>query len=403
MTRHRAASLGAAGLLALALAVSSMADESGGIWVNIESPRDGQPVIGEIEIEAQVVAYTRVREVSFFVDGRPVGVVSSAPYRLRIDLGERNQSHEIEVVATDVNGHEARHRVSTLPLELGTEYEVGLRQLYVTVLQDGEHVTGLGREAFTVLDDGEKQQLVTFAAGDVPFTAALLIDTSESMVGPKLAAARDGALAFIDGMRDLDQATVITFADTIREVTPFTNDPEILAAALVGNRGEGGTAVHDAAYVALKRLELQQGRRVMVLLSDGIDSHSGLSGADLLEHVRTSRAMVYWIRLVDGGDDAGGRVQLASSWRAPEEYRHNLAALEEIVELTGGRVFTLHSADEIQLVFVEILNELRRQYALGYYPSDRRGDGSWHRVRVRVARPGVLVRAHEGYLDLDPP
>ena len=402
MTRDRTLIVGAVGLLALAMALGSMAGESSGIWVHIANPRDGQAVMGEIEIEAQVVAYARVRDVAFFVDGRPVGMVSSAPYRLRIDLGEKNQSHEIEVVATDVDGHEAHRRISTLPLELGTEYEVGLRQLYVTVLQDDEHVTGLGREAFTVLDDGEQQKLVTFAAGGVPFTAALLIDTSESMVGPKLAAARDGALAFVDGMRDLDQATVITFADTIRGVTPFTNDREILAAGLVGNRGEGGTAVHDAVYVALKRLELQQGRRVLVLLSDGIDSHSGLSGGDLLDHVRTSRAMVYWIRLADGNDDAASSVRMASSWRSPKEYRSNLAALEEIVELTGGRVVTLRSAEEIQSVFVEILNELRRQYALGYYPSKRRGDGSWHRVRVRVARPGVLVRAHEGYLDLDP-
>ncbi|MGD8439552.1 MAG: VWA domain-containing protein [Holophagae bacterium] len=403
MTRCSAVTVGAVGWLALVVAVGSMAAESGGIWVHIANPRASQAVIGEIEIEAQVVAYARVRDVAFFVDGRPVGMVSSAPYRLRIDLGEKNQRHEIEVVATDVDGREARHRISTLPVEIGTEYEVGLRQLYVTVLQDDEPVVGLGREVFTVLDNGEPQKLVTFAAGNVPFTAALLIDTSESMVGTKLAAARDGALAFIDGMRDLDQATAITFSDTIREVTPFTNDREILAAGLVGNRGEGGTAVHDAVYVALKRLELQQGRRVVVVLSDGIDSHSGLSGADLLEHVRMSRAMVYWIRLVDGGDDAPGSVRLASSWRAPKEYRRNLAALEEIVELTGGKVFTLNSADEIQLVFVEILNELRRQYALGYYPSDRRGDGSWHRVRVRVARARVVVRAHEGYLDLERP
>jgi Ca-activated chloride channel family protein len=155
--------------------------------------------------------------------------------------------------------------------------------------------------------------------------------------------------------------------------------------------------------VALKRLELQQGRRVLILLSDGVDSHSVLSGTDLLEHIRTSRAMVYWIRLVDNSDDAGGRVQMASSWRTPKEYQTNLAALEEIVNLTGGRVVTIRSAEGIQAVFVETLDELRRQYALGYYPSNRRGDGRWHRVRVRVARPGVVVRAHEGYLDLDTP
>jgi Ca-activated chloride channel family protein len=403
MTRTAAVVVGSAVLVSLVLAVGSMAVERTGIWVQIDNPRNGQAVIGEIEIEALVVAGSPVHDVAFFVDGRPVGMVSSPPYRLRIDLGDANRSHEIEVVATDVDGVEARDRVSTRPLELGAEYEVGLRQLYVTVLQGDEPVVGLGRDAFRVLDEGDEQQLVTFAAGSVPFTAALLIDTSESMIGPKLAAARDGALAFIDGMRELDQGTVITFADTIRGVTPFTNDREILSTGLVGNRGEGGTAVHDAVYVALKRLELQQGRRVLILLSDGVDSHSVLSGTDLLEHIRTSRAMVYWIRLVDNSDDAGGRVQMASSWRTPKEYQTNLAALEEIVNLTGGRVVTIRSAEGIQAVFVETLDELRRQYALGYYPSNRRGDGRWHRVRVRVARPGVVVRAHEGYLDLDTP
>ena len=138
MKRRRTLILSAAGLLAFALAVVSTADDSGGIWVHIESPRDGQAVIGEVEIEAQVVAYDPVREVAFFVDGRPVGVMSSEPYRLRIDLGEKNQGHEIEVVATDDGGREARHRIATRPFEIGTEYEVGLQQLYVTVLQDDD-------------------------------------------------------------------------------------------------------------------------------------------------------------------------------------------------------------------------------------------------------------------------
>lgn len=393
----------AAVVLAIAAVLASAAGDEQRIWVHVASPRDGQPVIGEVELVAEVVARADVRDVAFFVDGRPVGMVSSAPFRLRIDLGDQNRSHEIEVVATDVDGFEARNRITTRPLELGVEYHVDLRQLYVTVTQDGEPVPGLGREVFKVLDDGQAQQLVTFAAGDVPFTAALLIDTSESMVGMKLAAAREGALGFIDGMRELDQAAVITFADAIRGVTPFTTDREVLSAGLVGNRGRGGTAVHDTMYTALKLLELRQGRRVAVLLSDGVDSHSALSGGELLDYVRRSQVMVYWIRLVGESDDAGDRGRLASAWRTPRDYSDNLAALDEIVGLTGGRVVPVRSSEEIRPVFVEILHELRSQYALGYYPSERRGDGSWHRVKVRVDRPGVDVRTHEGYLDIGPP
>jgi Ca-activated chloride channel family protein len=200
-------------------------------------------------------------------------------------------------------------------------------------------------------------------------------------------------------MRELDQAAVITFADLIQHVTPFTSDRETLTAGLVGDGGRGGTAAHDAVYSALKLLENRQGRRVVVLLSDGVDSHSALSGGELLDHVRRSQAMVYWIRLVADSDHAGDRGRLASSWRTPEEYRRNLAALGELVELTGGRVVPVHSPDEIQPVFVEILRELRGQYALGYYPSARRKDGSWHRLKVRVDERGLSVRTHEGYLD----
>lgn len=385
-------------MVGTSLLASAVADDQS-IWVQIESPRPGAAVIGEVEIAADVVSRGKVRDVSFFVDGRPVGSLSSAPFRLRIDLGEGNRGHEIEVVATDVDGLEARHRISTRPLDLGAEYRVDLRQLYVTVTRDGEAVRDLPRSSFTVLDDGVPQQLVTFAAGDVPFTAALLIDTSESMGGTKLEAARAGAEGFIDGMRELDQAALITFADTIRNVTPFTTDRGLLEAELVSNRGQGGTAAHDAVFTGLKLLEPRQGRRVVVLLSDGIDSHSGLSGADLLEHVRTSQAMVYWVRLVTDSDRTGDAGRLASSWRTSEDYDRNLAALEEVVELTGGRVVPVRSPEEIRPVFVDILNELREQYALGYYPSESRRDGSWHRVRVRVDRQDVEVRTHRGYLD----
>ena len=111
--------------------------------------------------------------------------------------------------------------------------------------------------------------------------------------------------------------------------------------------------------------------------------------------------MIYWIRLLEPGESVGtDRRERASAWRTRADYRRQAASLRELVELSGGRTIPAKSASEIEPIFVEILRELREQYAIGYYPSEKRNDGKWRRVKVRVRRPGVSVRTHEGYLDL---
>jgi VWFA-related protein len=377
------------------------ADDGERIWTHLVNPRDGDEVIGEIEIEADVVAANEVRDVVFFVDGRPVGVLSTAPYRLTFNLGDENRSHTFEVVATDNQGNQARASATTVPVPIGGEYEVDLQQLYVTATVGDNRVLDLERGDFTILDEGRAQDLVTFEGGDVPFTAALLIDASASMYGLKMDAARAGAAAFIQGMRELDQGKVVVFSDVIQNSTPFSGAREVLTAGLIGATGQGGTAVNDNLYAAFKLLSARQGRRLVVLLSDGIDTHSALDGEDLLYHARRSQAMVYWIRLLSSRDarDEGDHLQYVSAWRTPEEYRQQIASLREVVELSGGRIIPARSPEEIEPVFVEILRELREQYALGYYPDRQRKDNSWHRIKVKVDRPGVSIRTHDGYLD----
>lgn len=372
------------------------------IWAYLVTPHEGDAVIGDVEMEAEILSQDPIKDVVFFVDGRPVGVLSAPPYRMRVNLGEQNLPHTFEVVATDISGRQARHSVTTLPVPISGEYEVDLQQLYVTVTQDGERVRDLERGDFTILDDGRPQRLVTFEGGDVPFTAVLLIDASASMYGAKLEAARAGATAFIRGMKELDQGKVMVFSDVLQNSTVFSGIPEVLSAGLTGAVGLGGTAVNDNMYSALKLLEHRQGRRLIVLLSDGVDHHSALSGDDVLNHARRSQTMVYWIRLLQPGESADPvkRPDLASAWHTPVEYRRQEAALRELVEQSGGRIIPARSSLEIQPMFIEILRELREQYALGYYPDRRRKDGSWRRVEVRVDRPGVVVRTHEGYLDL---
>lgn len=390
----------ALGLAAVVLGGAAWGDDAGPVWVHLVRPADGEEVLGETELEAEALAELAIRDVTFFVDGRPVGSLTAAPYRLRVDLGSENRPHTVEVVATDAEGRQGRHRVRTAPVPVGGRFDVDLRQLYVTVTRDGEPVPGLGRGDFTVLDGGRPQELITFAGGDVPFTAVLLIDASASMSGDKLEAARAGAAAFIDGMRELDEGKVTVFSDVVQNSTPFSSTREVLAAGLTGALGRGGTAVNDNLFAALKLLEKRQGRRLVVLLSDGIDGHSVLDGADVLESARRSQAMVYWIRLLEPGRSAGDEEpEMASAWRMPDDYRRQAAALRELVELGGGRIIPVHTSAGIEPVFVEILRELRAQYALGYYPDARRKDGGWRRVKVRVEHPGGEVRTAGGYLD----
>lgn len=368
---------------------------AGDIDVLIRSPAGDRPVFGRVTFEVDVLASGSLAHVDFFVDGRPLGRFTEAPYRVTVDLGQDNREHLFEVFAVDADGDRAHRSLRTPAVRVDEEIDLSLRQLYVTVTRDGARVLDVSRDAFSVFEDGVRQDLVTFERGDVPLTALLVVDASESMTGGPLAAALAGARAFARTMTDLDQASLLLFSDRVLYRTPFTNFPEILSAGLSEVAAAGGTAVHDHLYLGLKLLEEPRGRRVLILLTDGRDVASVLSMEDLLPSVRRSEALIYWLRLGDplAGADTG------SAWRAPEETRRQLELLEEAVSTSGGRILTLARVEEADEAFREILGEMREQYVLGYYPSDPGPPGSWRRIRVRVDEPRLEVRTREGYFE----
>jgi Ca-activated chloride channel family protein len=386
----------------LVLAVLTVAPARGqDLWVSILAPEDGAIVIGDIEIVADVVSVAAVKEVEFQLDGRPVGTVTMEPYRMHVDLGSKNISHRISVIARDEIGNEATNSVTTQPVPVAADFEVELQQLYVTVTRDGEQALDLEREAFSVTDDGDPQEIITFARGDIPFTAVLLIDASASMYGEKIEAAVEGAASFVHGMNELDQAQVMVFSDQLLSTTPITGAKAVLTAGLGGTEARGGTALQDHLFVSLMLLEQRQGRRVIILLSDGVDTHSVLSMHEVSDIARKSSAMVYWIRFsrTSDGSQESGRVSLSSAWKDRELYQEQQVTLTEVVHRSGGRIFNVTSPDQIRSVFLRVLNELREQYVLGYYPSNKRNDDRWHRVKVKVDGDDVSVRAPRGYVD----
>ena len=273
--------------------------------------------------------------------------------------------------------------------------ELPLQQAYVTATLDGAPVSDLRREELRVVENGLDQQLVTFEGGDVPLAALLLLDSSTSMRGAPLAAALAGARAFAAAMAPLDEAQLVLFSDQVVHRTPFTRDPDALVAGLTGAEARGGTAVHDHLMLAVLELERRQGRRVVVLLSDGVDVESVLSSADLEAVTARSSALLFWIRLRRTSDDARFR----SVWRDFGQHASELQQIGRLVAASGGRVLDISRPDQVPEAFAEILDELRRQYVLGWYPSGLRHDGSWRPIRIECSRRGVELRTREGYFD----
>jgi len=370
--------------------------------VYFASPQAGLVVFDEAAVEVEVTGGEPVSRVVILLDGRQLATLTRRPYRVVADFGQANVEHTLRAVVTFASGATREATLVTPRIAIDQEVKFELQQLYVSVKQDGRRVLDLGRDDFEVVDDGATQEIRAFARGDMPLAAVVLLDSSLSMRGERLRTALAGAQAFFSDMRPLDEGKLLVYCDHTVHATPFTSVPEVLRAGLGEIEAHGGTALADHLYLALKLLEERQGRRVVVLLSDGVDSHSLLSMEDVLFKARQSQALVYWIRLADEASDVPSGKDLPplfSAWRDKGTYWEQFRLLHRTVEESGGAVTVVKRLDEVEPAFHGIMQELREQYVLGYYPTEQRNDGSWRKIKVKVGRRGVEVVTREGYLD----
>lgn len=381
-------------LIALAAVPAGASD----VRVAILEPSPFDAVSGKVDVVVEVEAPSPVGRVQIFVDGRLMAELSEAPWRTTLQLGPENREHVFRAVAHTAAGTRGEMSLQTPAIEVDEVLELPLQQLYVTVSRGSDAVTDLDRHAFQVIDDGKLQEMVTFEGGDAPLTAVLLVDSSESMKGERLEAAIRGAQAFTAGMRELDEAMAVLFADELLEASPFTDEPSVVRSSLDGVEAGGGTALTDHLYAAFKILDGRQGRRVIVVLSDGFDIYSALRMRDVLWKAQRSQAIVYWLQLQEGNARGTEPGLFTSAWRDAEENREEYQTLRRLVLETGGRIEPIEGAGEIERAFQGILQELREQYVLGYYPTDLRHDGSWRAVTVSV-RGHHQVRVRDGYVD----
>jgi Ca-activated chloride channel homolog len=246
----------------------------------------------------------------------------------------------------------------------------------------GELVTNLERDAFTVYENGKRQPIMLFGQEDVPVSIGLLIDNSGSMRSLR-AQVEAAALAFARASNPRDEMFVLNFADRSHLDVPFTSDVHVLEAGIARVDSIGGTAMWDAVEAAEAYVEGgSHDRKVLVVITDGGDNAS-LSTADRVR------------RLAERGNVVIDAIGLFSHTAAAKGARHDL---DQLTERTGGIAHYPTDIDQIDRAALDLAEQIRRQYTIGYAPTNQALDGTYRAIKVTVAaNERMVVRTRPGY------
>ena len=268
--------------------------------------------------------------------------------------------------------------------------DVKLVNVFVTVTDEhGAPVAGLKKEDFALLEDGKPQTISVFdKESALPLSIVLDIDTSLSTrkdLPLELSSARRFARAIL---RPVDAISLYSFSEIVSEVVPFTSDLKAIDRGVDRVRMGSATALYDALYLGSQALEPRKGRKVLVVITDGGDTVSRVDYKEAVRSAQEAEAIVYSIIDVpveaSAGRDIGGE-----------------HALIQISEDTGGKYFYATSVSELDDAFRKISDELRTQYLLAYYPSQRLSDSNFRRIEVKVDGASTTspftVRHRTGY------
>ena len=253
----------------------------------------------------------------------------------------------------------------------------------------GRYVTGLSKEAFSIFDDKEQQEIQFFSDDDAPISMGVVFDVSGSMGRDKLNRAREALRHFVDTSHDGDEYFLIGFNSRAQLLMDRTRDSDAMLNKLTFIESKGNTALYDACYLGIERVTRgTHPKRALLVISDGQDNNSRYTFNELRRLLKETDVLIYAIGIVERGNpqslDVGGQ-----------------ALLEELASVSGGHAFFPDTAAEMNEIFERIAIELRHQYAIAYRPKKFTNDGKWHKIKVKVTPPRGLphlyVRSKEGY------
>ena len=254
----------------------------------------------------------------------------------------------------------------------------------------GNFITDLKEGDFELFEEGQRQDVTFFSRGDTGAEAqnlrlGLLFDTSGSMTDD-IRFARTAAIKFLNGLPEAEDITLVDFDTEVRVARYGQNDFPRLVERIRGRKPDGWTALYDALGIYLDGADELDGRKVLVIYTDGGDTRSAITFSESLEMLRASDVTVYAIGFLE---------HQSASLRNEQKMR-----LQQLTEITGGQAFFPASTRVLDQVYERVLAQIRAQYSLGFTSSNPRKDGTWRKVEVRLTGEhlqGLKVRARKGY------
>jgi Ca-activated chloride channel homolog len=345
----------------------------------ILSPEPDSYATGVVLLRAVTDLSAPVANVTFFVDGRQLCIVSQRPWECEWDAGREVNAHQIRAVFNLLDGGRVARTVRTKGLGFADNVNVEVVQVTVTVTDDSGHfVPNIPRSAFHVTEDGKPQTITYFSSEDVPLELIVAVDISGSMTTamPKL---KKAVKDFLTAVPERDQVTLLGFNDTVFPLARKATDPNERTRAVDRLAPWGATALYDVILRGVDMLGRQTGRKALVVFTDGEDQGSHVAIEDVERKLQASDVTLYMI--------AQGR-------GISQDYLKKV--MQRLTVPTGGRMFTTESVDQLHGAFEELLDELSNQYLVGYPPTNNKRDDTWREIKVSVEGHSG-VRARQGY------
>lgn len=359
-----------------------------GFSVKITHPKADDLCFGEVTIRAEVTARhpEDVARVDFFIDDKLILSDTEPPFQTVFNFGKKSAARVIRVLATHRDGPTASDFLITKKFDL--QYSVNVQRVVLDVsVRDSKRrvVQGLGIDDFSVTEESRPQRIVSVSPEKRPLLTGVLIDTSGSM-RERIGEAQEAACRFLDGLSPEDRAFLIQFDDQVTLVEETTQDRQSLCRAVHTMEAIGETAIFDAIHAAFRVIhEPVAERRALVILSDGDDTSSKVTYAQILEEARLNDVTIYSIGLD------------VSSMSAAK------SRLSELAEETGGRAFFVKKAADLAGVYEVIAEELRTLYQLVFASDNEKFDGRLMPIKVIVKKDQSLdVKHRAGYRAVAP-
>jgi len=327
---------------------------------------------------------TAIKSAVLFAGQKKIFEWSDPPYAVNLPADKLAGVDFIRVSVTDETNYEASDLLFLNGDRFMEEIEVNLIELPVSVADaSGAPISNLEQKNFSVFEDGKPQKISSFNyAANLPISAGVLVDHSGSME-KRMKETKDAALEFFkDIIKGQDRAFIAAFAFDATKIAPFVSNLDVLESQVKAiPEAGGGTSLYDAIITGLYRFRGVQGRKALIVLTDGEDTTSRIGYDEMLTYVRASRVPLYFIGIGLGFSDFSGT-----------------SKMKAMAAETGGVSYFIKDVKDLRDTYVQLEKELRTQYLITYNAEATKKDQKYRAVEVKVDRPDAKVRTIRGYI-----